>query len=61
MKKLLIIPMLFMCSMVIGESKKIIGNPSKIEDHEVSQHVVMADRKAVAHVSLRDVAWKKNY
>ena len=56
MKKLLFIPMLFMCSMVIGESKKIIGNPSKIEDHEVSQHVVMADRKAVAHVSLRDVA-----
>jgi hypothetical protein len=38
MKKLLIIPMLFMCSMVIGQSKKIIGNPIKIENLEVAQH-----------------------
>ena len=38
MKKLLIIPMLFMYSMVIGQSKKIIGNPIKIENLEVAQH-----------------------
>ena len=38
MKKLLIIPMLFMCSMVIGQSKKIIGNPIKIEKFEVAQY-----------------------
>ena len=38
MKKLLIIPMLFMCSMVIGQSKKIIGKPIKIENLEVAQH-----------------------
>ena len=38
MKKLLIIPMLFMCSMVIGQSKKIIGNSIKIENLEVAQH-----------------------
>ena len=38
MKKLLIIPMLFMCSMVIGQSKKIIGNSVKIENLEVDKH-----------------------
>jgi len=38
MKKLLIIPMLFMCSMVIGQSKKIIGKPIKIENLEVAQN-----------------------
>ena len=38
MKKLLIIPMLFICSMVIGQSKKIIGKPIKIENLEVAQH-----------------------
>ena len=38
MKKLLIIPMLFICSIVIGQSKKIIGNPIKIENLEVAQH-----------------------
>ena len=38
MKKLLIIPMLFMCSMVIGQSKKIIGKPIKIENLEVAQY-----------------------
>jgi hypothetical protein len=38
MKKLLIIPMLFMCSMVIGQSKKIIGKPIKIENFEVAQN-----------------------
>ena len=38
MKKLLIIPMLFMCSIVIGQSKKIIGNPIKIENLEVAQY-----------------------
>jgi hypothetical protein len=32
MKKLLIIPMLFMCNMVIGQvTSEIIGNPKKIE------------------------------
>ena len=38
MKTLLIIPMLFMCSMVIGQSKKIIGKPIKIENLEVAQN-----------------------
>lgn len=38
MKKLLIIPMLFMCSMVIGQSKEIIGKPIKIENLEVAQY-----------------------
>jgi len=38
MKKLLIIPMLFMCSMVIGQSKKIIGKPIRIEHLEVAQN-----------------------
>ena len=38
MKKLLIIPMLFMCSIVIGQSKEIIGNPIKIEKFEVAQY-----------------------
>jgi len=41
MKKLLIIPMLFMCSMVIGQtynSDSIIGNPIKIEKFEVAQY-----------------------
>ena len=38
MKKLLIIPMLFMCSMVIGQSKKIIGKPIKIKNLEVAQY-----------------------
>jgi len=38
MKKLLIIPMLFICSMVIGQSKKIIGKPIKIENLEVAQN-----------------------
>ena len=38
MKTLLIIPMLFICSIVIGQSKKIIGNPIKIENLEVAQY-----------------------
>ena len=38
MKKLLIIPMLFMCSMVIGQSKKIIGKPIRLQKFEVAQH-----------------------
>lgn len=38
MKKLLIIPMLFMCSIVIGQSKEITGNPIKIEKFEVAQN-----------------------
>ena len=38
MKKLLIIPMLFICSMVIGQSKKIIGKPIQIEHLEVAQN-----------------------
>ena len=38
MKKLLIILMLFMCSMVIGQSKKIIGKPIQIEHLEVAQN-----------------------
>ena len=38
MKKLLIIPMLFMCSMVIGQSKKIIGKLIQIEHLEVAQN-----------------------
>ena len=38
MKKLLIIPMLFMCSIVIGQYKEIIGNPIKIEKFEVAQN-----------------------
>ena len=38
MKKLLIIPMLFICSIVIGQSKKIIGNPIRLQKFEVAQH-----------------------
>ena len=41
MKKLLIIPMLFMCSMVIGQtynSDSIIGKLIKIEKFEVAQY-----------------------
>ena len=38
MKKLLIIPMLFICSMVIGQSKKIIGKLIQIEHLEVAQN-----------------------
>ena len=38
MKKLLIIPMLFICSMVIGQSKKIIGKPIRLQKFEVAQH-----------------------
>ena len=38
MKKLLIIPMLFICSIVIGQSKKIIGKPIKIKNLEVAQY-----------------------
>ena len=38
MKKLLIIPMLFICIIVIGQSKKIIGKPIKIENLEVAQY-----------------------
>ena len=53
MKKLLIIPMLFMCSMVIGQSKKIIGKPIKIENLEVAQHdfpesMYLPDAKKIA-------------
>ena len=41
MKTLLIIPMLFMCSMVIGQtynSDSIIGKPIRIGNLEVAQH-----------------------
>ena len=38
MKKLLIIPMLFICSMVIGQSKKIIGKPIRLQKFEVAQY-----------------------
>jgi|Laugresbdmm110sd_1035091.scaffolds.fasta_scaffold05344_3 hypothetical protein len=41
MKKLLIIPMLFMCSMVIGQtynSDSIIGKPIRIRNLEVAQN-----------------------
>jgi hypothetical protein len=38
MKKLLIIPMLFICSIVIGQSKKIIGKPIRLQKFEVAQH-----------------------
>ena len=36
MKKLLIIPMLFMCSIVIGQSKEIIGKPIRLQKFEVA-------------------------
>lgn len=38
MKKLLIIPMLFAGSIVIGQFKKPIGKPIKIENLEVAQY-----------------------
>ena len=38
MKILLFIPFLFMCSMVIGQSSKIIGTPIKIGKLEVAQN-----------------------
>ena len=38
MKNLLFIPFLFMCSMVIGQSTKIIGTPIKLEKLEVAQN-----------------------
>ena len=38
MKTLLFIPFLFMCSMVIGQSSKIIGNPIKIGKLKVAQY-----------------------
>ena len=38
MKKLLFIPFLFVCSMVIGQSSKIIGTPIKIGNLEVAQN-----------------------
>ena len=38
MKKLLFIPFLFICSMVIGQSSKIIGTPIKIGNLEVAQN-----------------------
>ena len=38
MKTLLFIPFLFMCSMVIGQSSKIIGTPIKIDSFEVAQN-----------------------
>jgi hypothetical protein len=38
MKNLLFIPFLFMCSMVIGQSSKIIGTPIKIGNLEVAQN-----------------------
>ena len=37
MKALLLIPFLFICSMVIGQSDKIIGEPIKIKNLEVAQ------------------------
>ena len=38
MKTLLLIPFLFVCSMVIGQSSKIIGKPIKIGKLEVAQY-----------------------
>ena len=38
MKSLLFIPFIFMCSMVIGQSSKIIGTPIKIGKLEVAQN-----------------------
>jgi len=38
MKTLLFIPFLFMCSMVIGQSSKIIGTPIKIGKLEVAEY-----------------------
>ena len=38
MKKLLFIPFLFICSMVIGQSSKIIGTPIEIGSLEVAQY-----------------------
>ena len=38
MKTLLFIPFLFMCSIVIGQSSKIIGKPIKIGKLEVAQY-----------------------
>jgi hypothetical protein len=38
MKTLFFIPFLFVCSMVIGQSSKIIGNPIKIGKLKVAQY-----------------------
>jgi len=38
MKSLLLIPLLFVCSIVIGQSKKIIGKPIRIGNIEVAQN-----------------------
>ena len=38
MKTLLLIPFLFVCSLVIGQSSKIIGTPIKIGNLEVAQN-----------------------
>ena len=38
MKNLLFIPFLFVCSMVIGQSSKIIGKPYKLTKFEVAQN-----------------------
>ena len=38
MKTLLFIPFLFVCSMVIGQSSKIIGKPYKLTKFEVAQN-----------------------
>ena len=38
MKTLLLIPFLFVCSLVIGQSSKIIGTPYKLTKFEVAQN-----------------------